>query len=301
MILDALDEVLFWNDIFTLKDFIQANMAKYYPDDHKRFYQEKQLFYEKHIPDKEMFISRLNAYIDSGSATWVSGRNGLSDDVDKASLIKAIRVSSQIENGRSKASTASEWQIRNTDYWEYYSNNILCQKSNFILELTIGAGGGTNAVMQKMDADDCYIGVDIDFVCAKNADALAKYYGISGLGMATSLWQLPFDDAIFTSVCCNAGLEECREIPTILTEAVRVLEPDGSLVIRCLRKEKVLWYSLFKRYGFSEEEAENWLSQVRLFSGVEQVKKILFDKGLTLIEQKDDDVLGHIMVFRKFF
>ena len=299
MILNALDEVLYWNDISILKQFIQVNMAKYYPNDHEGFYLEKQLFMKQHIPDKETFIERLTAYMCYGSATWVSSRNGLSDDVDKASLMKAIRISSQIENGRSKALTASEWQRRNPDFWNLYSGYVLRQKRNCILELTIGAGGGTNAVMQKMSEGDCYIGVDIDFVCAKNADALAKHYGINGLGMATSLWHLPFDDAMFSSVCCNAGLEECREIPTILTEAVRVLTPDGALVIRCLCREKVLWYSIFEQYGFCVEEAKNWLRQVRLFSDVEQVKNILFDMGLTLVEQIDDGVLGHIIVFQK--
>lgn len=299
MILNALDEILFWDNITTLKKFIHQNMLKYYPHDPENFYQEKDNFLEQHIPDKETFISKLIHYSKCGTATWVSGRNGFSDDIDKDSMIKAIKTASQVENGRKKALQASRWQETNPAFWHFYSSNILYCENNHILELTIGAGGGTNAVMMNMSENDCYMGVDIDFVCAKNADALAKYYGVNGLGITTSLWNLPFEDKMFTSVCSNAGLEECREIPTILAEATRVLVPQGRITIHCLRREKSIWYSYFEKYGFSQAEAKDWLCKVRLFSDVDQVKDLLDNNGLSLIYQKDDDKLGHIIVFEK--
>ena len=77
---------------------------------------------------------------------------------------------------------------------------------------------------------------------------------INGLGIATSLWHLPFEDNMFTSVCSNAGLEECREIPTIIQEAYRVLMPGGKIVLRCLNTDKTQSYARFEQYGFSEEE-----------------------------------------------
>ena len=299
MILNALDEILFWDNITVLKNFIHQNMLNYYPHDPENFYQEKDKFLKQHIPDKEAFISKLIFYFQNGTATWVSGRNGLSDDIDKDSMIKAIKTNSQIENGRKKALQSSRWQETNPDFWQFYSSNVLYNDNNTILELTVGAGGGTNAVMRNMRENDCYMGVDIDFVCAKNADALAKYYGVNGLGIATSLWKLPFDDCMFTWICSNAGLEECREIPTILAEASRVLMPKGRITIHCLRREKAIWYSYFEKYGFSQAEAKDWLCKVRLFSDVDQIKDLLNNKGLSLIEQIDDEKLGHIIVFKK--
>ena len=41
-----------------------------------------------------------------------------------------------------------------------------------------------------MKPEDLYIGVDIDFLCVKNADAITKYLGINGVGIATSLWNI---------------------------------------------------------------------------------------------------------------
>ena len=45
MVLNALDEVLFFNDINLLKKFISDNMLKYYPHDKENFYgyKEKQI------------------------------------------------------------------------------------------------------------------------------------------------------------------------------------------------------------------------------------------------------------------
>lgn len=300
MILYALDEVLFWDNIPILKRFIERITLEHYPHDPDGYFLEKDKFLAQHIPDKKTFIAKLENYSKCGLAVWVSGRSQLCDDIDTESMIKAIKTSSRVENGKSKAVQASKWQQTKPDFWGVYSDNVLHNaESNRILELTIGAGGGTNAVMMNMQDNDYYMGVDIDFVCAKNADALAKHYNVNGLGIAASLWNLPFDDETFTSVCSNAGLEECREIPTILTEAVRVLAPKGRITLHCIKREKSPWYSCFSKYGFTESETDYWLKKIRLFSDSEQIKDLLKSKGLYLKEQKDDESLGHIIVFEK--
>ena len=230
MIMNALDEVLFWDDIETLITFTKQNSKRFYPHDFENYRKSQDSFFKSVIPDKAEFIRRLQHYAAVGKPIWIAGRNGLSDDIDADTMIKAISVSSKISNGEQKAKQASKWQENNPSFWKFYADNILHLKNNRILELTVGAGGGTNAVMKEMTECDYYMGVDIDFVCAKNADALAKYYGINGLGIATSLWKLPFDDCMFTSVCSNVGLEECREIPTIVAEAYRVLKPGGLFI-----------------------------------------------------------------------
>ena len=299
MILNALDEVLFWDDIEVLKQFICENKEKYYPNDPKSFYIEKDKFLWQHIPTKEKFLSKLEHYIGKGSPVWVSSKNSSCDDIDKSSLLKAISESSKIENGAEKAMRASKWLVNAPTFWDFYSSNVLCNDINLVLELTIGAGGGTNVIMKNMSENDYYIGADIDFLCAKNADAMAKYYGVNGLGISTSLWNLPFEDGMFTSICSNAGLEECREIPTILSEAVRVLAPKGRIVIRCLKPQNIIWYSYFEKYGFRKDDTEYWLSKLRMYSNVEQVKERLHSCGITLIDQKEDESLGAIIVFEK--
>ena len=148
MILNALDEVLFWDDIDTLKTFTKQNSDKFYPHDFENYSKNAELFFKSVIPDKAEFIRRLENYAQVGKPLWISGRNRLSDDIDAVAMMKAILVSSKIENGERKAKQASKWRENNPLFWGFYTDNILCQKENRILELTVGAGGGTNSVMR---------------------------------------------------------------------------------------------------------------------------------------------------------
>ena len=299
MILNALDEVLFWDDIETLITFTKQNSKRFYPHDFENYRKSQDAFFKSVIPDKAEFIRRLQQYAAVGKPIWIAGRNGLSDDIDADTMIKAISVSSKISNGEQKAKRASKWQENNPSFWNFYTDNILQLESNRILEITVGAGGGTNAVMKQMTDRDYYMGVDIDFVCAKNADALAKYYGINGLGIATSLWKLPFDDCMFTSVCSNVGLEECREIPTIVAEAYRVLKPGGKIVLHCVNTRKMQLYERFEHYGFSEDEMIYWSKKVRMYTSAEGVEELLNDAGFNFYRRLVDEKLGSILVFEK--
>ena len=299
MILNALDEVLFWDDIETLITFTKQNSKRFYPHDFENYRKSQDAFFKSVIPDKAEFIRRLQQYAAVGKPIWIAGRNGLSDDIDADTMIKAMSVSSKISNGEQKAKRASKWQENNPSFWNFYTDNILQLESNRILEITVGAGGGTNAVMKQMTDRDYYMGVDIDFVCAKNADALAKYYGINGLGIATSLWKLPFDDCMFTSVCSNVGLEECREIPTIVAEAYRVLKPGGKIVLHCVNTRKMQLYERFEHYGFSEDEMIYWSKKVRMYTSAEGVEELLNDAGFNFYRRLVDEKLGSILVFEK--
>lgn len=286
MILNALDEVLFWQEIELFKEFMKDLDNKYYPHNHEMFYKEKKNFFSSHIPDKNEFIKRLSYYAENGKPIWAFGRNELSDDIDLNSLIKSITVSSKIQNGESKAQKATKWYDATPDFWDYYAKNVLHTQNNIVLELTIGAGMGTNAIMRNMDKQDYYIGVDIDFVCAKNADAIAKYYDVNGLGIATSLWSMPFENSMFTAVCCNCGLEECREIDTIIYEATRVLAFGGRMVLHCSKTENRAQQSVFNDYDFSQEEKFYWLEKVRLLSNEKQLLRIANNCSLLLLEKK---------------
>lgn len=299
MILNAIDEILFWQEIEMFKSFMKDLNDKYYPHDHEMFGKLKDNYFNTHVPDKNEFIKRLSYYAENGKPIWAFGRNELSDDIDLNSLIKSITVSSKTKNGESKAQKASKYYDVNSDFWDYYATNILHTQNNIILEMTIGAGMGTNAVMRNMHKSDYYIGVDIDFVCAKNADAIAKYYNVNGLGLATSLWNMPFDDGMFTAVCCNCGLEECREIDAIIHEAARVLSFGGRLVLHCCKIENRLQQNIFDRYEFTQEEKYYWLEKVRLFSSERQLLRIANDCSLSLLKNKTDADCGTVYVFEK--
>ncbi len=303
MILNALDEVLFWDDIGLLKSFIAELVEKYcpqyYPENRKIYRKTKNEFLLSHIPSKEEFTRRIEHYISVGKPVWVSGRNGLSDDINTKSLKKAIDISSKLENGKAKAEKVLEISNPYREFWDFYASGVLHTENNCILEMTVGAGFGTSIVMKNMKPTDCYIGVDIDFICAKNADAIAQYFGVRGLGLAASLWNLPFEDNMFTSVCCCTGLEECREIETILSEAARVLAPKGRIVLRIIHGEKSSWMAYFRDYGFDKAEAFSLLERARLFANEKQVENILNRLNLKFVDVKRDDLSGYVLIFEK--
>lgn len=300
MILNAIDEVLFWEDIDKFKEFVNQNFKKFYPHDFVGWCKASDDFVRSIIPDKEEFIRRLKKYEKIGKPVWITGRSESIDDIDTAKMIKAISVSSKITNGEQKAKQASAWQKLYPSHSDFYTDHIFHMQSNYILELTIGAGGGTNAVMRKMKEHDYYMGVDIDFICAKNADAYAKYYNVNGLGIAASLWKLPFDDCMFTSVCCCKGLNECREIPTILKEAYRVLKPGGKFVLRCVHNIRhTQSYRAFSKYSFSDEEVAYWLKQIRMYASSQNTEEILTDCGFKFCKRLISEESGNILVFEK--
>lgn len=296
MIISALDEILFWQEIAVIHKEIQELWAKHHPHDPQGYFAEKKQFLQKTIPTKADFLRRIEYYTENGTPTWISGRSQFCDDLGMEELKKAIHFSS-LENGAQKAAQAEKIIAHDPAFWTYYADQILCKEQNTILEMTIGAGLGTTAVMRQMRSADMYFGVDIDFKCAKNADALAKYYGINGLGITASLWNMPFDDNTFSAVCSNQGLEECREIPTILAEAVRVLQPGGKLVLHCLKTSHHA--RCFSDYGFSETETQHWLRRLRVYAGIEQIDSILLALQMHPIERKEDTAKGYITVYEK--
>lgn len=296
MILNALDEILFWNEISLLKEFTCDIVSKYYPSDAKKCLEEKDHFIAERIPNMADFIKRMEMYIADGRPVWVSGRNQLSDDITQNDLEKAILISSTIQRGKYLADTAYEIIAKKPKFWDFYTSNVLYANKNKVCELTIGAGLGTTAVMRAMKDSDLYVGVDIDFICAKQADAIAKHFQVNGLGIATSLWNMPFENGMFTTVCCNQGLEECREIDVIVKEASRVLDDSGRIVLRCKQKNSPRY---FGKYGFTADETQYWLRKLRLYSDVEQVQEIASKNELQLIDKKDDGIWS-VLVFEKY-
>lgn len=295
-----LDEVLFWQEIGRVIKQIQTLTEKFYPHDPVQYFAEKDRFYQEAIGSKDEFRRRLALYRDQGATMWISSRTGYMDDLSASGLQKACQNATKDEAAARIARMAS-WREQQHAQLDYYASAIFREPSNQILELTIGAGGGTHVLMEKMRQKDLYIGADIDFRCAKTAEGMGKYYGVQALGMCCNLWKLPFDDGIFSVVCSRGGLEECREIPTILREAARVLRPGGRAVLHC--KESGYLHAphrrLFDQFGFDRVEAETWLGDVRLFANLEQLDETAEGLGLTRTSVRHFDGECFVAVYTK--
>ena len=52
MILNALDEVLFWDDVDALKTFTKQNCDRFYPHDFENYHKNQESFFKSVIPNK---------------------------------------------------------------------------------------------------------------------------------------------------------------------------------------------------------------------------------------------------------
>lgn len=299
MIGNAIDEVLFWEELDVLMAFYAESSARFYPHDPEGADKFREKFLKSVIPTKEDLIKRLDHYAEVGGPIWIAGRNQFCDDIGRERMIKALTFSSKVSNGEERAKRVSARWSKHPENDAFYVGNVLHLSENYVLELTIGAGSGTASVMSRMKENDYYMGADIDFICAKNADAIAKYYGVNGLGIASSLWDLPFEDGIFTSVCCSEGIDECREVPTILKEAVRVLAPGGRMVFRLKRPPFEQRRGVFELYDISSEEKSSLLRKVRMYADYKHIEELLSDLGLKKLDMLHFEGSGRVIVFEK--
>lgn len=284
------DDILYWADYERFSRFCRELDRRYAignPDEYKKRREECNAFYRSTIPTKEEFVRRFQWYARHGKPHWVEGHHKQINELTAEDLMRSYHYASD-RNGAERVSAAEKARLGwASQHLPCYAAKVCTPTSNGthkIMEMTVGAGVGTNAVVRLLTDDMVYIGVDIDFICAKNADAIGRYYGKNALGMCASLWHLPFEDHLFDVVCSHFGLDECREIDTILSEAARVLKPGGKLVLVSRHNGWMRRHTLFEMYGIGEKQALDLMRQVRLYVDSEQVDSLVAERGLIKID-----------------
>ncbi len=299
MVIGEFGEIMFWGDMSKHLQKERELRAKYTPDISRdgasMLAEKKREFIFQNIPTKDEFLKRIAYYEKYGKPVWIAGRNPCCDDLSISQLQRAKRNESR---GAERADIVERAIAGWAKHVDFYSDSIILDRENHILELTTGAGFGTVSVVRSMRDSDFYVGVDIDYICAKNAEGILRHYGKSGVGIATSLWNLPFDDETFNVVCSHLGIDECREVPTILSEAVRVLEPGGRIVLALNDSgyRRIKYYSDI--YNIGEDEALDCLRRVRKYADRTQVEKIMAGLNMTLTDFRQFDG-RYVVVYTK--
>lgn len=279
------DDVLYWQDYEPFAQFVYELDCQYddkNPSEYEKRREERDAFYRRTIPTKEAFVRRFQWYALHGKPHWIGGHHTLINELTEDELMQSYRYASD-ENGIKRVEMAEKarlgWAAR---HLLHYTEKVCTASAPLhkIMEMTVGAGVGTNAIVRSLTGDMYYVGVDIDFVCAKNADVIGRYYNKNALGVCASLWHLPFAGGMFDVVCSHFGLDECREIPTILDEAVRVLKTGGKLVLVSRHTAWSRRHAIFETYGIGESEALDLMRRVRLYADFEQLDSLAADKGL---------------------
>lgn len=274
MVNSELDEVLCWDCINKITDATINLKKQFYPNNPDEFYIGKQNFYIETIHTKVEFLNRILYYNKNGKPLWISGKNNSCDDISHEQLQKACQ-NATFENGKLRAEQTKSAIIKWASHIEFYTNKVLGKFDNTILELTVGAGVGTSSIVRKMSNNDLFVGMDIDFRCAKTVDGIGKYYNANALGLCCNLWNMPFNDETFTVVCSHLGIDECRELPRIISEAVRVLKPKGKIVLTCRNNGYIRHKAIFDLFNFSESESVQCLKDARLYSSLTDLDELM--------------------------
>lgn len=284
------DDILYWADYEPFSQLCRKLDRQYdisNPVEYEKWCEERDAFYRHTIPTKEEFVRRFQWYALHGKPHWVEGHHKLINELTEEELMRSYYFASE-KNGVERVSVAEKarlgWASQHLPYYAAKVCTPTSKGTHKILEMTVGAGVGTNAIVRSMTEDMAYVGVDIDFICTKNADVIGHYYGKNALGVCASLWHLPFEDDMFDVVCSHFGLDECREIPTLLDEAVRVLKPSGKLILVSRHNAWLRRYTIFEKYGIDKSEALDLMRQVRLYADFEQLDKLVNERGFIKID-----------------
>lgn len=286
MIGNEWDDILYWEDYEIFAQFISDLDRKYdceNPFEYEQWCQELDAFYRHTIPTKEDFIKRFERYTLLGKPQWINGHHKLINELTSRDLLKSYRFATD-KNGAERVAIAEKARISwASQHLPYYADKVcaVTNKPLLIMEMTVGAGVGTNAIVRSMTSETYYVGVDIDFVCAKNADVIGRFYHKNALGMCASLWHLPFANDTFDVVCSHFGLDECREISTILDEASRVLKAGGKLVLVSRHNAWLRRRTIFEKYDIDKSAALDLMRQVRLYADFEQLDSLVTERGFS--------------------
>ena len=284
MVNNEWDDILFWENYKPCYEMLQELERKYGgdPANWESWHREHCAFYKQTIPNKEEFIRRFQYYELHGKPPWIEGHHRTMNELTREELLDSFRHVTK-ENGAFHVEVSEKarqgWAAR---HLAPYAKKVCSATSeeHKIMEMTVGAGVGTNAIVRSMTDKMFYAGVDIDFICAKNADAIGRYYEKNAIGICASLWNLPFSDNLFDVVCSHFGFDECREIPTILKEAIRVLKPGGKFVSVSRHNAWLRRHEIFESYDIGENEALELMRKVRLYADFEQFDALAIEAGL---------------------
>lgn len=285
MVNNEWDDILYWDNYEPFHKLMQELDRRYDisdPIQYDKWCEERDTFYRQTIPTKEEFVRRFQNYTFHGKPHWIEGHHKMMNEITEAELMKSYHFASET-NGACRVKMAENARLGwAKNHLLNYTDKICAAttKLHKIMEMTVGAGVGTNAIVRSITDDMYYIGVDIDFVCAKNADVIGRYYGKNALGICSSLWNLPFSDNLFDVVCSHFGFDECREIPTILKEAIRVLKPGGKLVSVSRHNAWLRRRAIFETYGIDEDKAIDLMRQARLYTNFKHFDILATEAGL---------------------
>lgn len=273
-------EIIFWehpeeiNKIFTeMEAGIIEDWNEIYVEHIKKIY-----------GTKENIIKAFDSYKRRKTSDWIVGDK--SGNISKKQL-KDFKKLSKKHIGRKRTITKIKGTGVLWDRYRYFAEVVCKEKTDKILELATGAGGGTASVALYMPKDCELYTVDIGFDCLGNALGIAKYQKKKIIPVCANFWYLPFKNKTFDTVCTACGLDESREIGETLKEVSRVLTDNGRFIVTSRNNAFMRQYRILKPFGFTEKETLEILKDCRMYSNLNNLDEICNSLGMKLKSRKE--------------
>lgn len=273
-------EIIFWEypDVITkiYEEIKSGNVADW---------NEIYIKYIKEIHGtKGNILKAFESYKQKETDIWITG--------DKSGAIENAQIKQFNEFAKkSIGEKRTITKINGTELiWEryrYFGELVCKEKTDKILELATGAGGGTASVALYMPKDCELYTVDIGFDCLGNAIGIGKYQKKNIIPVCANFWFLPFKDKSFKTVCTACGLDESREILHTLKEISRVLSDDGRFVVVSRNNAFMRQHRILEPFGFTEKETLEILKDCRMYSDLSSLDEICDSLGMKLISRKE--------------
>ena len=201
--------------------------------------------------------------------------------------LEDCRKYSTLASGQSRVQQVREMVSKWAVHLDDYSTVVSEAGHGVIAELSIGAGLGTFAVMERGLGSGQLISLDVDYACVGSAIGLAKVLGIEEQvdPVVANFWFLPFRDGSIDVVCSHYGVDESRETDRVLREVARVLKTGGKFVSVSRIDPTNRLRKYIGHLGFSDDELRELADQAHLYPGPERFIEIAAQYGLALRRQ----------------
>ncbi len=201
--------------------------------------------------------------------------------ISRSAFVRSVqKMRPQWGKRRLEMLKSSTWATHFPDF----VGRITEREPEIMVELGCGACLGTQAVVESCHSFQRLLTLDIDFACAKGAEALFTYQEQIGRvdPVVGNFWFLPIKRKSVDIVFSHSGLDESREIDRVLEEVSEVLKPGGAF-ISASRELPNFPLPVFDELGFSDEEKREMASIARLYAGPENLCEIAESKGLKTV------------------
>jgi ubiquinone/menaquinone biosynthesis C-methylase UbiE len=173
--------------------------------------------------------------------------------------------------------------------YRYFVKKILGRGFKTGRVLDVGTGSGRLAVelVKKLNKGISVTGIDLSFEMLQKAGVKASQTGLTDCFhlVQSSADSLPFESSSFDLVISYASLHLWREPERVIDEILRVLKPNGRLIIRDNRRIDGLpfWETFVRLIGLlmTRKRYRNWRKVILSSYTVSEVEAMLRKTGLT--------------------